>query len=323
MPTLERLATDPLVDLVAVVTAPPQPAGRGRRLRPTPIAEAAGRLGLRILAPPRLRAPEAVAEILALAPELAVLADYGQLVPAPLLELPYGALNLHPSLLPRYRGAVPVQAAILAGDRETGVTLFRMDAGLDTGPIVARRSVPIADGETAEALERRLAVVAADLLAEALGPWLRGAIRPEPQSEAGASLTRPLRREDGRLDPARPALELERRVRAFRPWPGAFLETAAGRLGVHAARLAPSAAGDEPGWLVGEGDGLALTTAEGRLELLFVQPAGGRVMTGAAYRRGRPWIVGTAVAGLKGDPGARRRRLGDRPGTGSRVEPLR
>lgn len=304
MPSLERLATHPAVRIVGVVTAPPRPAGRGHRLRPTPVAEAARRLGLSILAPPRLRAPEAVAELLALDPELAVLADYGQLVPAPLLELAHGALNLHPSLLPRHRGATPIQAAILAGDRETGVTLFRMDAGLDSGPIVARRRVAIADGETAESLETRLAAVAADLLAEVLEPWLRGALEPEPQPETGATLSRPLRREDGRLDPGRPAVELERQVRALRPWPGAFLETAAGRLGIHAATVAPAVPGEEPGRLVAAGDGLALATADGRLELILVQPAGGRVMTGAEYRRGRPWIVGTAVATAGGTTAA-------------------
>jgi methionyl-tRNA formyltransferase len=282
---------------VAVVTAPPRPAGRGRRLRSTPIAEVAGRLGLPILTPRRLRASEALAEVLAFGPELAVLADYGQLVPPPILDLPHGALNLHPSLLPRHRGAAPIAATILAGDRETGVTLFRMDAGLDTGPIVARRIVPVGDDETADHLEARLAIVAAELLAEALGPWLRGAITPEPQAAEGATLTRPLRRGDGRLDPSRPAVELERRVRALRPWPGTFLETPAGRLGVRAARVVPAGPGDEPGRLVAAGDGLALTTVDDRLELLLVQPAGGRVMTAAEYRRGRPWIVGRAVGG--------------------------
>lgn len=305
LPALERLATRPDIALVGVVTAPPRPAGRHRRLAPTPIARRAAERGVRILTPVRLRDPAATAEVLALEPELAVLADYGQLVPPPLLDLPFGALNLHPSLLPRHRGAAPIAAAILAGDRETGVTIIRMDAGLDSGPIVARRAVAIADDETAEQLEARLAVVAADLLDEILGPWLRGAVVAEPQPAAGATLTRPLRRADGRLDPARSAVELERQVRAFRPWPGAFLETTAGRLLVHAAAVERTEPGDEPGRLVASGDGLALTTEDGRLRLLVVQPAGGRLMTAAEYRRGRPWLVGTAVLGRgDGDPGS-------------------
>lgn len=206
--------------------------------------------------------------------------------------------------MPRHRGAAPIPAAILAGDRETGVTIFRMDAGLDTGPILARRVVAIAEGETAEELEARLAVVAADLLDEILGPWLRRELVAEPQPVAGATTTRPLRRADGRLDPNRPAVELERRVRALRPWPGAFLETAGGRLLVHAAAVEPSVPGDEPGRIVAADDGLALATADGRLRLLLVQPAGGRVMTGSEYRRGRPWIVGSVVAAGAADDGS-------------------
>lgn len=306
LPALERLASRPDVRLVAVVSTPPRPSGRHGRPTPTPIAVWAAEHGLAVLTPPRLRSSEATGAILALEPELAVLADYGQLVPAELLELPFGALNLHPSLLPRHRGATPIPAAILAGDRETGVTIFRMDAGLDTGPVLARRVVPIAETDTAERLEGRLAIVAAELLDEVLGPWLRGEIEAEPQPAEGATATRRLRREDGWLDPAHPAEELERQVRALRPWPGAFLETEAGRLIVHAASVEPSVAGDEPGRLVASGDGLALTTTAGRLRLLTVQPAGGRVMTAAAYRRGRPRLVGTAVgrpaaAGAAGD----------------------
>lgn len=257
------------------------------------------------MAPARLRSPDAIAAVLALGPELAVLADYGQIVPPPLLELPFGALNLHPSLLPRHRGAAPVAAAILAGDRETGVTLFRMDAGLDSGPIVARRVVPIAPDDTAATLEARLALVAADLLDDVLAAWLRGEMAAVPQPSAGATLTRPLRRDDGRLDPFRPAAELERQVRAFQPWPGAFLETAAGRLIVHAARVEPSEPDDEPGRLVASGDGLALATSAGRLRLERVQPAGGRVMGGAEYRRGRPRLVGTTVPASRPEPAVR------------------
>jgi len=291
--SLRRLAADPRLDLIGVVTAPPRPAGRGHAPRATPIDDAARELGIRtILQPTRLREPEAIASVLALEPELAVLADYGQIVPPALLRLPHGALNLHPSLLPRHRGASPIPAAILAGDPETGVTLMRMDEGLDTGSIVATERLALDGTETAPALEARLADLAADLLARSVGPWLAGALPAAPQATDGATLTRPLRREDGRLDAALPAQALERRVRAYRPWPGTFLDTPAGRLSVHVAHVEPALSGDERGALVAHDDGLALATSDGRLVLDELQPAGGRRMTGAALRRGRPGLVG-------------------------------
>ena len=188
-----------------------------------------------ILTPPRLRHPDAIAAILALRPKLAVLADYGQIVPPPLLDLPLGALNLHPSPLPRFRGAAPVPATILAGDDTTAVTLMRMDAGLDTGPIVARALVDLSGDETAPELESRLAETAASLLDRSLAGWIDGSLTAVPQPEEGVVLTRPLRREDGRLDPSRPAAELERAVRAYQPWPGTFVELPEGRLVVTAA----------------------------------------------------------------------------------------
>ncbi len=284
VPSLDRLAQHDAIDLVGIITAPPRPAGRGLRLERSPVHDAAPGP---VLTPARLRDPDAVAAILELDPTLMVLADYGQIVPAALLEPPFGALNLHPSLLPRHRGASPIPAAIVAGDRETGVTLMRMDPGLDTGPIVAVERVPLSGSETSPELERRLAGVAADLLDRSLEPWLRGDLPPTAQPASGATLTRPLRREDGRLDPALPATELERRVRAYLPWPGTFLEADGERLVVGAASVAASGSGDEPGRLVRHGDLPALTTADGRLVLERVTPPGRRPMTGADWLRGR------------------------------------
>ena len=289
--SLWRLGEHPDVELVGVVTAPPKPAGRGGRTTVTPIHEAARHLEVRpILTPSRLRDPGAVAEVLASSPELIVLADYGQIVPPALLELPHGALNLHPSLLPRHRGATPIPATILAGDSETGVTLMRMDAGLDTGPIVAQARIPLAGDETTPLLEETLEVEAAGLLTRFLGPWLRGKISASPQPEAGATVTRPLRREDGRLDLRRPAAELERQVRAYQPWPGSFVETDLGRLIVWRAESAngstPEGTFDETG--LGAGDG-------SRLRLREVQPAGGNRMSWDAFVRGRPAIVGSSI----------------------------
>jgi methionyl-tRNA formyltransferase len=279
------------IDLVGVVTAPPRPAGRGARPRPSVIHGVADELGVTpVLTPERLRDPASVAAILALDPELAVLADYGQIVPPALLGLRFGALNLHPSLLPRHRGASPIPATILAGDTETGVTLMRMDAGLDTGPIVAQERVVLDGLETAPRLEETLMQVADGLLDRSLGPWIRGELPAHPQAADGATLTRPLRREDGRLDPSRRAVELWRQVRAYEPWPGSFVDTPLGRLAVRNASVRPGEQGT-PGRFALDG----LDTAGGRLVLHEVQPAGGKRMAWDAYVRGRPGIVGSAA----------------------------
>jgi methionyl-tRNA formyltransferase len=294
---LEALLAAPEVTLVGIVTAPPRPGGRSAAPRATPVGERAGGLGLPVLAPPRLRDDAFAAQLAELRPALGVLADYGKMLPAAILDLPgRGIVNLHPSLLPRHRGATPVPAAILEGAAQTGVSLFRMDAGMDTGPIIAAEVVALSGEEDAPALEARLAAIAAGLLKRTLGPWLDGALPAVPQSEDGASVTRPFRRDDGRLNPALPAATLERQVRAFRPWPGTFLEWPAGRVAVLRAGVAPGRAGDEPGLLVGdEPAGLALVTAHGRLRLLELQPAGGRTMDAATFLRGRPGLIGTRV----------------------------
>jgi len=290
IPALRRLAEHPDAELVGVVTAGPRPAGRRQAERPTEVDTVARELGVpTVLTPRRLRAPEAVASVLELGPGLAVLADYGQLVPPALLELPHGALNLHPSLLPRHRGATPIPAAILAGDSETGVSLMRMDEGLDTGPIVATLRRPLTGRETAPDLETRLADIAADLLSDDLGPWLRGTITAQAQPTEGATLTRRLTRQDGRLDPGRPALELERQVRAYQPWPGSFVDTVVGRVVVWSASPEPS---DEIANGVFDERGLGVGDRE-RLRLVEVQPAGGERMAWKAFLRGHPGILGT------------------------------
>ncbi len=309
VPILEAIATEPTVRLAGVVSTPPRPAGRSAKLRPTPVAARADELGVPLLTPDRLRDQTAAAAIAGLAPDLLVLADYGRIVPAALLDLaPHGALNLHPSLLPRHRGATPIPAAIAAGDAVTGVSLIRMDAGIDTGPLVAQRRVPLQGDEDAPGLEARLAAVAAELLLASLPGWLDGSLVAVPQPTDGATLTRPFRRDDGRLDAHRPALELERQVRALRPWPGTFLDRADGRLLIRAARLAASAPPTEatPGDLLLAGRDLALVTGDGLLVLAEVQPAGGRPMSGADLARGRPGILRVERGGSPAVPGVER-----------------
>ena len=301
--TLRALEGAAEIDLAGVVTAPARPSGRGGRRRDSPVQRLATELGVEpILRPERLRRPEAITEVLTLWPELIVLADYGQIVPKALLELRFGALNLHPSLLPRHRGAAPIPATILAGDAATGVTLMRMDAGLDTGPIVAVERVELGGTETAPELEAALASRAAGLLLRSLPGWLAGTLEPHPQG-GGATLTRPLRREDGRLDPGRSAVDLEREVRAFQPWPGSWFDTSAGRITVLAARaLVPGGsheagrdAGRDAGRLGPVGDAPSLVTGQGLLQLTEVRLAGGRPMSGAEFVRGRPGILGEMI----------------------------
>ncbi len=278
VPVLEALVASPLVELTAVVSAPPRPVGRKAVLTPTPVDARATELGIRVLRPERLRGPEGIGQLTAERPELLVLADYGQIVPQAVLDLPgRGAVNLHPSLLPRHRGATPIPAAILAGDAETGVSLMGMDAGLDTGPVIAQLRVPLDGAEDAPTLEAVLAARAAQLLVETLPGWLAGTTPAVPQATDGATLTRPFRRADGRLDPMRPAVELERQVRAMRPWPGTFIERPDVRLIVHEARVAEdrhASDGHVPGVILVVEGGLQLRTVDGALELLEVQLPG-------------------------------------------------
>ena len=299
VPIVLAVAEHPSLDLVAVVTAPTRRGSRGRPTDP-PVADWAAANGLPMLRPTRLRDQESLAAIADLRPDLLVLADYGQIVPAALLELPrHGALNLHPSLLPRHRGASPIPAAILAGDLETGVSLMRMDAGLDTGPLIAQATRRLTGAEIAPELEAQLANAGAALLEGMLHDWVAGRLSASPQPMEGVSVTRPLRREDGRLDPIQPAAQLERQVRAYQPWPGSFVDTVEGRLLIWASSVVPVFGAPPSFGLLTSGhdgvSGLGLLTADGMLEFIEVQPAGGRRMTAAELLRGRPRLIGSTV----------------------------
>jgi methionyl-tRNA formyltransferase len=234
-----------------------------------------------------------------LGPGLGVLADYGRIVPPVIVALPLrGILNVHPSLLPRHRGATPIPATIRAGDADAGVSIIRMDDGIDTGPIVAQERWSLDGTETTPELEARAAAAGAALLARTIGPWLAGELAERQQDEAGATLTRPLRRADGRLDPFRPVAELERQVRALQPWPGSWLETVVGRLIVwRAEAVSGFVSADAVAGFIGR---FGLNASDGHLALREVQPAGGRRMTWDELVRGRPAIVGSG-----GDRGGR------------------
>lgn len=296
VPILEALRATPGVRLEAVVSAPDRPVGRKAVLTPTPVAARARELGLTVLQPIRVRHPDAVDDLRRLAPDVIVLADYGQLIPRVLLDLPpRGFLNLHPSALPRHRGAAPIPATILAGDTESAVTMIVLTEEMDAGPIVASEPLAVRPDDTAVTLEERASGAAAALLRRVLPEWLAGRLEARPQPTDGVTVTRPLRREDGQLNPLDTAERLERQVRAYQPWPGSFCETPAGRLVVWRASAGRGEATDEPGLLVIDGDGLALATAAGRLRLDEVQLAGKRRVTGDELRRGYPALVGARV----------------------------
>ncbi len=278
--------------VVGVVTQPDRPAGRGLALRPPPVKQAAIDAALPIVQPRRLRDPEAMAILQEWAPDLIVVAAFGQILRQEVLNLPeHGCLNIHASLLPRWRGAAPVQAAILHGDAETGVTLMKMDAGLDTGPIVAQRALPIREDETGGSLSRRLSEAGAELLLVALPDYLAGRLPPRPQQEQLATYAPLLRKADGALDFRRSAAQLERQVRAFDPWPGSFFLWQGRRINVLGARAERGAA-PEPGTVVERDDRPAIATAEGFLVLQVIQPEGRGPMSAADFMRGARRFVG-------------------------------
>lgn len=277
-------------NVIGVVTQPDRRAGRGRKTVSPPVKILADELGIPTIQPRRVRDDDAMDAIRRFAPDLIVVAAYGQILRPNLLQIPrYGCINIHGSLLPRWRGAAPVQAAILAGDAETGITIMLMDAGIDTGDMLSKRALSIADDDTAGSLFDKLAPLGSDLLVETLPKYLSGEIQPQPQPSAGATYAKMLKKEDGRLDFSQTAAELERRVRAFSPWPGTFFEWNGAPLKVHRAHV-------DEGKSPGIGSKLkvagvpAIGTSEGILVLDQIQPAGKKSMSGKSFLAGgRNW----------------------------------
>jgi methionyl-tRNA formyltransferase len=277
---LERLAASPHRPLL-VVTRPDRPRGRGRKVGPPPVAEAAGRLGLELFQPESVNDEDALARIAAAEPEVVCICGFGALLKEPLLSQ-HEMLNVHPSLLPRWRGAAPVERAIAAGDEETGVTIMRPTAAFDAGPVCLQRAERIRPDDDYASLAGRLADLGGELLVEALDT--RPACREQP--EEGVTYAPKIERDDRRLDPQRTADELERRVRALTPHVGVYVELPSGeRLGVRRAGLAPTSE-LEPGELAVREGRLLYGAAPGALELLEVQPEGKRPMPAAAWLRG-------------------------------------
>jgi len=287
LPGLRALANT--YDVMGIVTQPDRASGRGRELKAPPVKTLALELGIPVIQPEKLRQLEAMEQLRTWNPELIVVAAFGQILRKEVLDLPrFGCINVHASLLPRWRGAAPINAAILHGDRETGVTIMKMDVGLDTGPMLSRRSMPLTQEDTAGSVFEKLSTLGADLLIETLPDYLSGNLTPTPQPEEGVTYAPMMKKEEGRLDFTQPAEELERRVRALNPWPGAFMEFDGVLLKVHRARVetGEAAVGQR---LVYDGQP-AIGAGGGILILEEVQPAGKKSMSGKSFLTGaRQW----------------------------------
>jgi len=288
LPTLRALAD--AYQVVGAVTQPDRASGRGRELKPPPVKLLAQELGIPVIQPEKLRQPEAMEQLRLWNPDLIVVAAFGQILKKDVLYLPrFGCVNVHASLLPRWRGAAPINAAILHGDEETGVTIMKMDVGLDTGPILTQGSLRLSREDTAGSVFEKLSGLGADLLIETLPDYLSGKIQPTPQSEEGMTYAPMLKKEEGQLDFTRPAEELERRIRAFNPWPGAFMDFDGTLLKIHRAHVAEGEA--QVGQRLIYEDQPAVGAGTSLLILDEVQPAGKKSMSGKSFLAGaRHWL---------------------------------
>ncbi|TET66501.1 MAG: methionyl-tRNA formyltransferase [Dehalococcoidia bacterium] len=296
--SLEQLLLNQF-QVVAVYTQLDKPAGRGRSLVPPPVKKAALTWELPVVQPTSLKEAEVVVQLVAFHPDVIVVAAFGQILPQSVLDIPkYGCINIHPSLLPRFRGASPVAAAILAGDESTGVSLMLMDSGLDTGPILAQEQVSLSPQDTTGSLTAKLSQVAAQLLPEVLRRWTRGEITPRPQSEAEATYSAPITKEEGEIDWHLSAVEIWRQVRAFQPWPGAYTRWGGKRLEIIAAVPLPGEGSFAVGQVVAlnrEGTGFGVNTGDGILSVLKVQLEGKRAMSAAEFVRGQRQFIGAVL----------------------------
>lgn len=287
--------------VVAVYTRPDKPAGRRQRLTLPAVKRLAVEYKIPVIQPKTLRAAEAVKELASFNPELIVVAAFGRILPGEVLALPeFGCVNVHPSLLPQHRGASPVVDALLCGDSLTGVTIILMDAGMDSGPILAHREVDISSEDTAGSLTSKLADVGAELLVETLPKWLKGELEPRPQDERRATYSRLITSKDGQIDWHLPALELWRQVRAFNPWPGCYTSWQGKRLKIHKAVPLGKVANGEIGEVVAlpwpSPVKVGVATGEGVLGLCQVQLEGKREMSIADFVRGQKDFIGSILA---------------------------
>ena len=302
VPALEHLILNQF-QVVAVYTQPDRPAGRGRLLASSPVNRVARRWKLPLVQPASLKPAEVVTHLEELAPDAIVVAAFGKILPQKVLDIPgYGCINLHPSLLPRFRGASPVAAAILAGDDFTGVSIMLMDQGLDTGPVLARAQIPISATDTTGSLTDKLSQIAARLLPDVLGRWVGGEITPRPQNDAGASYSGEITREQGEIDWNLAAADIWRRVRAYQPWPGCSTRWQGKRLKILEAAPLPEKEAVDIGRVValpsraeGKPAAFGVRCGDGTLGVYQIQPEGKRAMPAADFLRGHREFIGAAL----------------------------
>jgi methionyl-tRNA formyltransferase len=298
VPSLERLIASQH-RVVAVYTQPDRPAGRGRSMVSPPVKAYAEPRGLTVVQPDSLKTSGVVAQLADYRPDVVVVAAFGQILPQAVLDIPpHGCINIHPSLLPRYRGASPVASAILSGEEFTGVTIMLQEAGLDTGPVLTRAAVSISPNDNTGSLTGKLSLISAHLLQEALGGWLRGEIVPQPQNEAEATYFLQLKKEAGQIDWKLSAVEIWRRVRAFNPWPVCYTTWRGKQLKIVEAAVIAEEGGHRVGLVValsGHEAAVGVGTGEGILGVKKVQLEGKRVMTSAEFLRGQRDFIGAVL----------------------------
>jgi methionyl-tRNA formyltransferase len=307
--SLEKLAADKPFQIAAVVTQPDKPKGRELKLTPSPVKMLAEKLKLPVLQPLKARDEKFIGELRELKPDLIVVVAYGQILPQTILDLPaHGCLNVHTSLLPKYRGAAPIQWAIADGNAETGVTIMKMDAGLDTGPILSTRRTPILPADDSQILHDRLAQLGAELLVETIPAYVAGKIQPQPQPVEGATYAAKIKKEDGRIDWHSPAEKIWNRLRAFTPWPGAFTflsdsERLAGTpvppaksqlLKIWRAEVMEKS-GEAGEILSADKTGIVVGCGQGALRILELQREGGKRLAAEAFLAGFPLQPGSCV----------------------------
>jgi len=300
VPALEHLVFDGY-EVTAVYTQSDKAAGRGQHFVVSPIKQAALNLNLTVVQPASFKEAGAVAQLASFQPEVIVLAAYGQLLPQSVLDIPArGCINIHPSLLPRYRGASPVAAAILGGDEFTGVSIMLMDRGLDTGPVLAQAQIPVLPQDTTGSLTAKLSRLGAQLVLDVLPRWRKGELNPQPQDESRATSSGMLSKEDGEIDWHLPAASIWRRVRAFQPWPGCYTLWQGRQLKILEAVPMPGVGTAEVGRVIALNQGeaaFAVNTGEGILGVLRLQMEGKRAMSSTEFQRGQRQFIGAVLPG--------------------------
>lgn len=298
--SLAALAQNPAFKVVAVVTQPDRPQGRQLKIKPPPVKELAVRFGLPVLQPEKCRDPLFIDQVRAMEPEMIVVVAYGQILPRALLEIPrYGCLNVHASLLPRHRGAAPIQWALLEGDEKTGVTIMLMDPGLDTGPILSQQETPIFDSDDAATLHDRLAEMGADLLVQTIPEYVAGRIKPVPQPSEGATYARKITKADGQIQWQEPAIKTWRRIRALVPWPGAYTFVPKSPrpllLKIWRAKPEPTSTSPPGAVITADREGICVACGVGSLRITELQLEGGRRMSASEFLAGHQVLPGLVL----------------------------